>query len=513
MNISLYERFNSLGEILQSGLEINPDRTAVIFENSKFTYKQIEVLSNQIANALVDAGIKKGERIGLCCINSPFFVASYIGILKAGATVVAINYLQSSDEIRFVLSDSGAKGLIYFEVFEEILSPVLGLENYLKFKLVIGKSKNSSIYPIERVISEKNPHFKTIPVNQNEDLAAILYTSGTTGKPKGVMLTHKNLLFDLDAIIRFLPIDKNDIFISVLPMFHAFGATACMLLPLALGACLVAIPKFSPEQMISIIKETRATIFVGVPSMYVLLLRAAEKIQWDFSSLRFCVSGGAALPVRVAEEFEKKFGVLIYEGDGPTECSPVTSVNPVGGKRKLGSIGLPLPGVEMKIVDEKGNELKTNEIGEIVVKGENVMKGYLNQPEETKASFFGDWFRTGDLGYKDEEGYFYIVDRKKDLIIVNGLNVYPKMVEDVLCVHPAISEAAVVRHPHLLHGEIPEAFIILKPGHKPSKKEILQFCRKHLARYEIPRIINFVSELPRTPTGKIDKKALMQRKK
>ncbi len=508
--MSLLEKFNSLGEILQSGLEINGNRPAVIFERSKFSYNQINILSNQIANALVESGIKREDRIGLCCINSPFFAASYIGILKAGATVVAINYLQSPEEISFVISDSSAVGLIYYEAFEEILSPVLSLQNSLKFKMVIGQSRNPETYSLRKLISEKSTTFKPLPVNQNESPAAIFYTSGTTGKPKGVVLTHRNLLFDIDAIINFLPVDRSDIFISVLPMFHAFGATTCMLLPFALGACLVAIPKFNPEQMINIIRETKASIFVGVPAMYVLLIKVADKIQWDFSSLRFCVSGGAALPVRVLEEFEKKVGVIIYEGDGPTECSPVTSVNPVGKKRKPGSIGLPLPGVEMKIVDETGRELPRGKIGEIIVAGQNVMKEYLNQPKETRASFFGNWFRTGDLGYQDEEGYFYIVDRKKDLIIVNGLNVYPKMVEDVLCRHPAIAEAAVVKHPHPLHGEIPRAFIILKPGEEPSKQEIIHFCRQHLAGYEIPKIIEFVSDLPRTPTGKVDKKALMK---
>ncbi|MCX7705974.1 MAG: long-chain fatty acid--CoA ligase [bacterium] len=508
--IPLYERINSVGEILQQGIRIQKEKIAVIFDGTNYSYHQIEILSNQIANFLVNAGVKKQDRIALCCINSPFFVASYIGILKTGATVVAINYLQSPEEIKFVLADSGAKGLIYSDIFEEILKPIITSDESIKIKLVIGKSTNINVHSLAEITSKMSVVFEPIKIDQKQDLAAILYTSGTTGKPKGVMLTHRNLLFDVDAIIKFVPVSDNDTFISVLPMFHAFGATACMLTPLAIGASLVAVPKFNPEQIINIIKETKATVFLGVPSMYVLLIRASEKINWDFSSLRFCISGGAALPIKVLEEFEKKFNVRIYEGDGPTECSPVTSVNPVGGKRKPGSIGLPLPGIEMKIVNEEGIQLKHGEIGEIVVRGENVMKGYLNQPEETRASFFQDWFRTGDLGYQDEEGYFYIVDRKKDLIIVNGLNVYPKMIEDVLMKHPAIEEAAVVRHPHHLHGEIPRAFIVLKQGQKLTKQDILKICRKHLARYEIPKIIEFVEELPKTSTGKIDKNLLMR---
>lgn len=509
----LYEKINSLGEILQPAINRDGQRTAVIFQGNRFSYDQIEELSNRIAGFLVAKGIKKQDRVAICCINSPLFIASYIGILKAGATVVAINYLLNPEEIRFILSDSKTTGLIYHEFFENNIANILESDDMLKVKIVLGQTKKPEVCAFSYIISQTNACFEPIKVNQNEDLAAILYTSGTTGKPKGVMLSHRNLLFDVSAIISSIPVSESDVFISVLPMFHAFGATACMLVPFSIGGCIVAIPGFNPEYIITSIKETRATIFIGVPSMYVLLTRAAEKIQWDFSSLRFCVSGGAALPLSVLEEFEKKFGVKIFEGDGPTECSPVTSVNPIGEKRKPGSIGIPLPGVEMTIVDETGKQLKPGEIGEILVRGQNVMKGYLNQPEETKVSFFNDWFRTGDLGYQDNEGYFYIVDRKKDLIIVNGLNVYPKMVEDVLMRHPAIEEAAVIRHPHFLHGEIPRAFIVLKHGKTISKQEITRFCKQYLARYEIPKIIDFVPELPKTSTGKIDKNFLMKQTK
>jgi len=502
----LYDRFNSLGELLKAGIEIDENHSAIIYGDWHFSYRQIEILSNKVANFLVSKGIKRNDRIALCCVNSHLFVIWYFGILKAGATVVPINYLLSPEEIRFIFTDSKVNGLAYYHVFEQSLKPVVDSAS-IGLLVSIGKPDGNE----EKTISKQPQSFLPRRVDQKNDVAVILYTSGTTGRPKGVMLTHRNLLFDIDAIIRFLPISEKDIFISVLPMFHAFGATASMLTPIALGGCIVAIPKFAPEAVAEIIKKTRATVFMGVPSMYVIFNKMSEKIKDNFSSLRFCISGGAALPVNVLEEFERKFGVLIYEGDGPTECSPVTSVNPVGGKRKTGSIGLPLPGIEMKIVDESGNEQDPGEIGEIVVRGENVMKGYLNLPEETTLSFLGAWFRTGDFGYKDKDGYFYIVDRKKELIIVNGLNVYPKMVEDVLYRHPAITEAAVVKYPHPLHGEVPKAFIVTKEGEKLSTQEVRIFCSKFLAHYEVPKIIEFVSELPKTPTGKIDKKALTKR--
>jgi long-chain acyl-CoA synthetase len=256
------------------------------------------------------------------------------------------------------------------------------------------------------------------------------------------------------------------------------------------------------------IEATRATIFLGVPSMYSLFLRLPEESGSRFASLRYCVSGGAALPPAIQKQFEERFGKLIYEGDGPTECSPVTCVNPIGGKRKAGSVGKPLPAVEMKILDDRGNELPRGEVGEICVRGPNVMKGYWNLPGETGKSFFGEWFRTGDLGHEDEEGYFFIVDRMKDMVIVNGMNVYPRMVEDVLYGLPSIGEVAVVGEPHRLHGEIPVAHVVLKEGAAATEKEIRDFCGERLGRHEVPRRIHFLPRLPRNAAGKILKREL-----
>jgi long-chain acyl-CoA synthetase len=281
-----------------------------------------------------------------------------------------------------------------------------------------------------------------------------------------------------------------------------------MIIPLLHGSALVPVPKFDPAPTAEIIDATDATLFLGVPSMYNLLLRLPEKYTPAIQKLRFCVSGGAAMPAEIMKQFEERFGVLIYEGDGPTECAPVTCFNPIEGLRKPLSVGLSIPCVEMKIMDEKGNEVPTGEPGEICVRGPNVMKGYWKQPEETAKSFFGDWFRTGDIGTEDEDHYFYIVDRIKDMVIVNGMNVYPRVIEEVLYQHEAVREAAVIGQPSRLHGEVPIAYISLKEGHETSEKNIRAFCFEHLGKHEVPKKVHIIDELPKNAAGKIVKREL-----
>lgn len=505
---ALYERFNSLGEMLRDSADRLKDKTAVIFQKTFFSYAQIEFFSNQISYFLRKKGIKSGDRVGLYCINSPWFVASYFGILKTGAVAVPINLLLSPEEIQFILSDSEAAGLIYFEGFEKNIEQIRDSLPNLRFLVAAGKPGIPESTPLGEILKTEPAECEIPKLNQKEDVAAILYTSGTTGTPKGAMLTHRNLLFNVNSVLQILQVNENDVFLTVLPLFHAFGATAGMITPLAAGAAIAAVPKFVAGEVAHVIRETKSTIFLGVPSMYKLFAGLPDERTPDFRSLRFGISGGDAMPAGVLKQFEEKFGALIYEGDGPTECSPVTAVNPIGGKRKLCSIGKPVQGVEMKIVDDNGGELKNGEIGEILVRGDNVMKGYFKRPEETKESFFGEWFRTGDLGYRDEEAYFYIVDRKKDMIIVSGMNVYPRMLENIICRHPSVLEAAVIPEPHSLHGEVPRAVIVLKPGASATRKELLHFCSEHLGRHEIPRIIEIVQELPKTPTGKVLKRLL-----
>jgi long-chain acyl-CoA synthetase len=345
------------------------------------------------------------------------------------------------------------------------------------------------------------------PSGSADDVAVCLYTSGTTGRPKGALLSHGNLIANLESFRAVLHVTEADVFLAVLPLFHAYGATVLLLEPLSVGATVVVEPRFVPDAILRAIAQHRVTLFAGVPSMYAVLA-ATPRPDLDFSAWRLCISGGAPLPVAVAEAFEAKYGLPIYEGYGPTECAPVLTVNPPFGTRKLGSVGPAIPRVELRVVDDRGEPLPPGEVGEIVARGPNVMQGYLNRPAETAEALRGGWYHTGDLGRVDDDGYYYIVDRKTDLILVGGLNVYPREVELVLEGHPAVAEAAVIGVSDPVRGEAPKAFVIPKDGHAVTIQELLQWCRQRLANYKVPRSIVMVPDLPRTVTGKILKTAI-----
>ena len=336
-----------------------------------------------------------------------------------------------------------------------------------------------------------------------------MYTSGTTGRPKGAMLTHRNLVSNIRSTLQAMHVQPGEErFLVILPLFHAFAAMACMFLPLMSGSTMVPLSRFDPLHVTRMIVAERITLFMGVPSMYVALLRLPDAVVPHFKTLKFCVSGGAALPVAVMREFEARFGKKIYEGDGPTECSPVTCVNPIGGQTKSGTVGLPVPDVEMKIVDEQGRDVADGKIGEICVRGPNVMKGYWNLPAETKEAFFGEWLRTGDLGTRDADGYFSIVDRRKDMIIVNGMNIYPRIIEEVLARCAGVREVAVVGEAHKMHGEIPVAYVALKTDAAVTIAQLRACCLENLGRHEGPRKFIFLPELPKNAAGKIMKREL-----
>jgi long-chain acyl-CoA synthetase len=341
------------------------------------------------------------------------------------------------------------------------------------------------------------------------DLAAILYTSGTTGHPKGAMLSHDNLVSNTRSVRAALQLRAGeDRLLVVLPMFHSFAATVGLLTPALHGLSMVPVIRFDPGLVSESIGLTGATVFLGVPSMYNLILRLGEEQARHWHRIRFGVAGGAAMPVELLKKFEQRFGFPIVEGDGPTECSPVTCVNPLDGERKPGSVGLPVPDVEFAIMDDAGNALPDGEIGEICVRGPNVMQGYWNLPEATAETFFDDWLRTGDLGYLDADGYIFMVDRKKDMVIVNGMNVYPRMVEEVLYQHPGILEAAVVGEPHPSHGEIVVAHVVAREGFDLDDHELKTFCREQLGQHQMPRRFVVHESLPKNATGKILKREL-----
>ncbi len=495
----------SLPDVIRESAKCYPEYPAVIMATGTFSHADIDSLSDKAAAGLAAKGIQKGDRVALYCINSVEFVVAYVGIIKAGAVVVPINLMQKPAEVSYILEDSGAKGLIYHALFEENASIQIESLPSLEFSICIDGSANADSW--ETFLKNDQP-LPQPEFNPLDDLVAILYTSGTTGKPKGAMLTHTNLVTNTQSVFSAMNWRAGqDRVLLVLPMFHAFAATVGMLTPLTCGCAMIPLPKFEPEQVAKVIAAQQATIFLAVPSMYTVLLWLKEAHIGCFESIRFCISGGASMPVEVMRQFENRFQKTIYEGDGPTECSPVTCVNPIDGLTKAGTVGLPVPGVEMTILDESGKVLPLGEVGEIAVRGASVMKGYWNLPEETAASFMGEWFLTGDLGTEDEEGYFSIVDRKKDMVIVNGMNVYPRTIEELLYRFDPVVEVAVIGEPDPLHGENVVAYVVVDKE-TVSAAELRAWCREHLARYAVPKKIYIVESLPKNAAGKILKREL-----
>jgi long-chain acyl-CoA synthetase len=499
----------SIPDVLKQTVQKHGTETAIHFMGRDTSFSEFGQTSDQIAAGLAAQGIKSGDRVALYCINSDIFAIAYFGIIKAGATVLPVNILLKPGEIEYILNDAGVTALIYHEAFHQNVSAFRTSVSSLNYYSYIGvQASDANDTPWSELL-DSNTESPQPEIDPADDVACILYTSGTTGKPKGAMLTHKNLLSNTRGALEAIKIEPGkDRLLVVLPMFHAFAATVGMLTPLLYGCSFIPVPKFEPQLVMDSIANGGATIFMGVPSMYTVLLNMSDKQIKKFDSIKYCISGGAAMPQALMKNFEKRFGKLIYEGDGPTECSPVTCVNPIGGERKPASVGLPIPGVEMCIMDGDANEITNEEIGEICVRGDNVMKGYWNRPEDTAESFFKDWFRTGDLGYRDSDGYFYIVDRIKDMIIVNGMNVYPRVVEEVLYQYDVIQEAAVIGEPHDLHGEIPVAYVSLKENRQADTADIRSFCRERLGNHQVPRKVFFLDSLPKNAAGKVVKREL-----
>ena len=484
------------------------EHPAVLCDSGKFSHRELKALSSQVAATLASFGVSKGDRIALYAQNGLEFVVLYLGIVRAGAVVVPVNLLINTPEIAHVLGDAAVLGVLTQVSLVPRIESALAISQLSPFVVEIAETASplENLAPLLKGGGDMAP---TIDFSPAEDLVAILYTSGTTGFPKGAMLTHRNLAANTQSVHLAMQWRSGlDRVLVVLPMFHAFAATVGLLTPLTNGSALIPLNRFEPDGVAAIIDRYQATIFLGVPSMYAVLLRLpAEKISL-FRSLRFGISGGAAMPAKVLESFEAKFNLRIYEGDGPTECSPVTCVNPIGGIQKPGSVGLPVPGVEMRIVDPEGRTCSDGEVGEIAVRGENVMKGYWNQPEATSEVMREEWLLTGDLGTRDADGYFSIVDRKKDLIIVNGMNVYPRMIEEAIHGLSSVREVAVVGEPDALHGEVPVAYLACDPGSTLDEKSLRLHCRTHLGRHQVPKRFVFMTALPRNAAGKILKREL-----
>jgi long-chain acyl-CoA synthetase len=499
-----------LYDIMRRGANEYPQRPAIHFRDTTFTYGDLANEVNRLANALRREGIGPADRVGLLLPNCPTFTIAYYAITALGAVCVPANPLLKPAELTHMWGDSDVKLVFTIPALLPHVRQVRQSVPSLQVIVNISEQEDASADAIPYV--ELLRHGTEEPLNthhiQPSDPAVCIYTSGTTGRPKGALLSHHNLTVNCRQIVEVLHIDSRDNFLCVLPLFHSFAGTVCQNTALFCGAQMTLLEQFQPARVLEAIHRYRVTIFAGVPAMYQALLQFSTDPPPDFSRVRLCVSGGAPMPVALMKAFEERFKTIIIEGDGPTECSPVTCVNPPEGVRKPGSVGLPIPGVEMKIFDENDRELPIGEVGEIVVRGENVMLGYHNLPEETAEAMRNGWYHTGDLGKMDEDGYFYIVDRKKDMVIVGGLNVYPREVEEVLFTHPAVADAAVIGLPDPLRGEEVVAIIVLKPGQQATERELIQHCRLHLANYKVPRRVLFREALPRSGTGKVLKRLL-----
>lgn len=510
----------NLAVLLEESARKYPKKDAFIFMDKYLSFSQINSAANQIANGLNTLGIHKGDRVALSCLNLPYFPMIYFGILKTGAIVVPLSVLLKHEEIEYHLKNSGAKAYFCFEGTKELPMAKEGLEAFESTKTcehffvitpqMTDPSPFEGIKTLGMLMANRSAEYSTM-VTQADDTALIIYTSGTTGKPKGAELSHINLAMNATLSKDILSLEKEDTQLIVLPLFHIFAMTVLMNAGLYVGATSVLLPRFEGEQVLGLMQKHQVSIFAGVPTMYWGLLNTDES-KFDIPSiaknLKTCVSGGAALPVNVLENFEKKFKVPIYEGYGMSEGSPVVSFNQREFGKKPGSVGVPIWGVEVKIVDEKGVELPIGEKGELIYRGHNVMKGYYNNPKATAETLKDGWLYSGDVAIKDEDGFFFIVDRTKEMINRKGLNVYPREIEEVMMKHDAVSMVAVIGVPSDESGEEIKACVVLNKGFEIGEEELKNWTKDRIASYKYPRIIQFMEALPMSATGKILKKEL-----
>ena len=491
----------NLAKNLTDTTSVHGGRVAVRVDNAAMTYRALSEASARVAGLLRKQGVGPGDRVGIMMPNVSEVPVVYYGILRAGGVVVPMNPLLKGREVAYYLGDSGAGPVFAWHAFAE--EARAGAQQAGAELIVVDEvgfpDLLASVLP-DDVVADRD----------STDTAVILYTSGTTGQPKGAELTHGNLISNTEVartdIVRARP---EDVIFGGLPLFLVFGQTVALNVAVAAGACLTLLPRFDPAHALRIIAGHRVTVFEGVPTMYVALLHQPDRADYDVSTLRMCISGGAALPVEVLRGFEEAFGSAVLEGYGLSETSPVASFNHPGRERKPGSIGTPIRDVEMRVVDNADHEVPQGEVGEIVIRGPNVMKGYWNRPDATAEAIRDGWFHSGDLARVDEDGYFRIVDRKKDMIIRGGYNVYPREIEEILYEHPAVAEAAVIGLPHPALGEEVGAAVALKPGAAVSAEELRDYVKGQVAAYKYPRHVWMVDVLPKGPTGKIQKRDIV----
>lgn len=525
-----------LHQLLIDSTQKYPHQNAILFFGKGMTYRELNEETNRFAQALLKLGVRKGDRVAVMLPNVPQCVIAYYGALKMGAVVVMTNPLYVERELQIQLADSGAETIVALDFFypriekakqgtalkniiltsvRDKLPWLLSLLYPIKAKKEgqwIHVEKKPPVHDMMEIMRQASSNPPEVSVNQN-DLALLQYTGGTTGIPKGVMLTHKNMVANALQCRHWMPAlqEGNEVFLAVVPFFHVYGMSACMNLSIYLGTTLVLLPRFVTKDVLHTIQKTRSTIFMGVQAMYVAINNFPNVKKYDLSSIKVCISGAGPLHVEVQRQFEALTGGKLVEGYGLSEAAPVTHANPIHGKRKPGSIGLPFPDTEVKVVDiETGTQpLPIGEVGELIVQGPQVMQGYWQKSQETNAVLRNGWLHTGDMAKMDDEGYFFIVDRKKDMIKTRGENVYPREVEEVLFRHPKVKDAVVVGLPDPFSGEKIKAYLILKEGESVTVEEILTFCKTELSKFKVPQEIEFRKELPKTIIGKVLRRVLI----
>ena len=511
----------NLSVLLEDSAQKYPNKTAFTFMDTSLSFWQINAVANQVANGLVATGIKPGDKVALSCFNLPYFPIIYNGILKAGATVVPLSVLLKTDEVQYHLENSEAKAYFCFVGNEDLPMGQMGFDGFNAAKscehffMIMPKgdmpSSIAGTKTLGSLLANQKPTFDAVATKAT-DTAVIVYTSGTTGKPKGAELSHSNLLQNTILSADLYNCSKDDTLLIVLPLFHIFAMTVLMLSALYKGATAILLPRFDGKAVLDLLDKHKVTVFAGVPTMYWGLNSYLDANDFDISNiksnLKMCLSGGASLPVPVLEKFEERFDASILEGFGMSEGSPVVTFNQLDVGRKPGSVGTPVWGVQVKLVDDQGNEVLQGEKGELLYKGHNVMKGYYNNPEATAKTIQNGWLYSGDIAIKDEDGFYFIVDRTKDMIIRGGLNIYPREVEAVMMKHPAVSMVAIIGIPDEQMGEEVKAFVVLNEGATATSEALMSFTKDNIAAYKYPRIVEITKTLPTSATGKILKKEL-----
>jgi len=507
----------NLATLLRETARVYPERAAVIVGDTSIPYAVLDGMARRCAGALAALGIKPGQHVALLLPNVPHFVIAYFGAHYAALPVVPLNVLLTADEIAYHLDDSDAVALLTWEGFAPQAEAAFARVDTCKHLVVVKADRSDLTAPdgahnFTALLGAATPVTEA-PATMPDDTAVILYTSGTTGRPKGAELTHFNLFYNAQYTAhQLLPLAQaHHTLLVTLPLFHSFGQTVLQNGGIAAGSTLVLLPRFDATAAFTLLQQHKVTLFAGVPTMYFALLHHPDAGRFDLSALQLCVSGGSAMPVEVMTAFDAKYGVNILEGYGLSETSPVASFNRLDRPKKPGSIGLPIWGVEFRLEDHEGKVVTDSGVpGEVCIRGHNVMKGYYKRPEATADAIRDGWFHSGDIAVRDDDGFYAIVDRKKDMIIRGGFNVYPREIEEILYGHPAVMEAAVIGVAHPRHGEEVKAVIALKPGQSATAEAIIAYCKEHLAAYKYPREVAFLDALPKGPTGKILKRALRE---